>query len=66
LNCTNDVRKAHLRQINQRFIEIKNNLEELNYWTKENELGVIELVKENIQKNFSIIQKHLKYLSNQF
>jgi len=58
--------KTHLGAIKRRLLDIKKSLEELDYWTKENELGVVELVNEDIKRNCRIMKLHLKRLSDKF
>ena len=62
----NNVKKAHIRAIRKLFREIKNSLDDLEYWTKENETGVAELVTKDIQNNYSEVKMHMQYLSSKF
>jgi len=62
----NNAKKAHLRAIRRILIDIKGSLDDLDYWIKENEIGVVELVVKDIQKDYRIIKMHLEYLSDKF
>lgn len=59
-------KKSHLRAIKRRLDCIKENIEGVCYWRRKGEIGVIDLEKEDIKKHFSIIKKHLDYLSDKF
>lgn len=59
-------KKRHLRAIQKRINDIKENIEGICYWINKDELDVINLEKEDIKKHFSIIKKHLDYLSDKF
>lgn len=58
--------KTHLRAIKRRLLSINENLEGIDYWSKNDEPGVVELEKKDIQNSYSIIQNHLEYLSDKF
>ena len=62
----NSVKKRHLRAIDRRLNNVKENIEGICYWNKKGELDVVKLEKEDIKKHFSIVKKHLDYLSDKF
>ncbi|HAT4350200.1 TPA: hypothetical protein I9146_002958, partial [Clostridium perfringens] len=45
---------------------MKESLDDLDYWQKENESGVVDLVKEHIKEDFKIAKIPLEYLENKF
>lgn len=55
--------KSSLRQIKRRFKMIKENLEGLEYWQKERELGVIKLEKRSIKHHFQIIKERVERIT---
>ena len=66
MNNSNRVNKRKLRAIKSRLLKLKENLDDLDYWQKENENGVVQLVKECINKDFCIAKMHLEYIEDKF
>lgn len=58
----NKVNKRKLKIIKHFFLRMKESLDDLDYWQKENESGVVDLVKED----FKIAKIPLEYLENKF
>ena len=58
--------RTHLGSTKTRLEKIKYSLEEMEYWVKENDLGVMELIKKDIKTHHIIIKRHLEYLSRKF
>ncbi|HBI7014151.1 TPA: hypothetical protein K8N12_003029 [Clostridium perfringens] len=57
----NKVNKRKLKIIKQFFLRMKDSLDDLDYWQKENESGVVDLVKEHIKEDFKIAKIPLEY-----
>lgn len=66
MNNINRVNKRKLRLIKSRFLKLKEDIDDLDYWQKENEIGVVNLVKEHIKENFEIVKIPLEYLEDKF
>lgn len=62
----NKVNKRKLKIIKHFFLRMKDSLDDLDYWQKENESGVVDLVKEHIKEDFKIAKIPLAYLENKF
>lgn len=60
------VKKRHLRAIHSRLSSIKEDVEGILYWNFRDEKDIEYLGKESIKKHFTIIKKHLNYLSDKF
>ena len=62
----NKVNKRKLKIMKHFFLRMKESLDDLDYWQKENESGVVDLVKEHIKEDFKITKIPLEYLENKF
>ncbi|HFD8685823.1 TPA: hypothetical protein ACF328_002944 [Clostridium perfringens] len=62
----NKVNKRKLKIIKHFFLRMKESLSDLDYWQKENESGVVDLVREHIKEDFKIAKIPLEYLENEF
>lgn len=60
------VKLTHLRAIKGRLLGMKENIDGIDYWDKENELGALGVEKDDLKKNYRIIQRYLDYLSDKF
>lgn len=56
--------KSNIRATKEILLTIKDNLKDIEYWTNENDLGVVESVQEEIKVNFRVLLRCLKHLSS--